>query len=105
MHSMRGRGFKKYLKKNKEKKTNKNPRKSVDQVKEQKEKLKIVKSKRSMIKEEWNKVIKEKVVVISNEKSKKKQQLHGTGYKRIQIKGLKCKSYLKSIVSGRSPSP
>ena len=45
-------------------------------------------------------------------KTKKKRQmktqekaLHGTVYKRIQIKGLKCKSYLESIVSGRSPPP
>ena len=36
-----------------------------------------------------------------NEKSKKKQQLDGRGYKRICSKRLESKGYSESIVSGR----
>ena len=57
----------------------------------------------------WNNAIKEKVMVIikkgkkkqNNWKSKKKQQLDGRRYKRMQSRHLESKGYSESIVSGR----
>ena len=83
----------------------------MDEVEEQKENLKSVKSmktrEKAWARRWWNEVVKEKKVVISkkqqqnNGKSKKKQQLDGRGYKKMLSKRLESTKYSESIVSGR----